>query len=198
MEDRTATGEHERLSAWFAGATPSPVESMATWRLAPDCPRRLATGITFDVVLARSSLIELSYNILRRYGQTVGPAIRFTSLPTAAVLVPAGTAARWSRLITDTSWSDRTAVPMPICLGRGHAVHIPGTTLLAQDAPVEWLEAPNGDLTIGDAPLLTAPVQLVRCLTEARSLLTPPGDGRNSPGRAVSVVRVALPAPQRT
>lgn len=195
METHTVTGEHERLSAWFAAATPAPADSMAAWRLAPDCPRRLPTGITFDVVLAHRSLVELAYDILRGYEQTVGPAIRFTNLTTAAVLVPPGTEARWPRLVTGSSWIERKAVP--ICLGRGHAVRIPGIAPLAQGGPVEWLESPGTELATGDAPLLTAPVQLVRCLAEARSLLAP-DDERTPLSGAVSAVRAVLRAPLRT
>ncbi|MFF8917420.1 hypothetical protein ACF08M_29955 [Streptomyces sp. NPDC015032] len=189
------TGEHDRLSAWFAAATPSPAESMSAWLHAPDFPRRLPTGITFDVVLAHCSLIELAYDILRRYEQTVGPAVRFTNLTTAAVLVPPGTADRWGKLITGVSWLEEKAVPT--CLGTGHAVRIPGITPSTQSVPVEWLEAPSTESAIGDAPLLTAPVQLVRCLAEARSLLAP-DDEWGPLSRAASAVRAVLQAPQRT
>jgi hypothetical protein len=195
METRIVTGEHQCLSAWFAAATPAPEESMSAWRLAPDYPRRLPTGVTFDVVLAHCSLVELAYDILRRYEQTVGPAVRFTNLTTAAVLVPPGTAVRWSKLVTGASWPDRKAVPT--CLGAGHAVRIPGLAPSAQGVPVEWLEAPNTESAIGDSPLLTAPVQLVRCLAEARSLLAP-DDERSPLSRAASAVRAVLRAPQRT
>lgn len=195
MDTCTVAGEPERLSEWFASATPSPAESMSAWRRTPNFPRRLPTGITFDVVLAPRPLIELAYDILFRYEQTVGPAVRFTNLTTAAVLVPSGTAARWGRLVAGDSWRNRSAVPT--CLGTGHAVRIPGLAPSAQGVPVEWLEAPSTDSAIGGAPLLTAPVQLVRCLAEARSLLTP-DDERSPLSRAVSAVRVVLRAPQRT
>ncbi|MER6723123.1 hypothetical protein [Streptomyces halstedii] len=111
METRTVTGEPERLSAWFAAATPSPTESMSSWRRTPNFPRRLPTGVAFDVVLAFRTLIELAYDILRRYAQTVGPAVRFTNLATAAVLAPPGTPDRWSNLFVGGSWLDRSAVP---------------------------------------------------------------------------------------
>ncbi|QUI32612.1 hypothetical protein H9W91_18415 [Streptomyces alfalfae] len=195
METCTVAGEHERLSAWFAAATPSPADSMSAWSLAPDFPRRLPTGVNFDVVLAHRALVELAYDILRRYEQTVGPAVRFTNLTTAAVLVPPGTTDRWSGLVAGSSWPDWKAVPT--CLGRGHAVRIPGIALLAQGIPVEWLEKPNTESVIGDAPLLTSPAQLVRCLAEARSLLAPE-DERSPLTRAVSAVRAVLRAPQRT
>lgn len=195
METCTVTGEPERLSAWFAAATPSPAESMSAWRRTPNFPRRLPTGITFDVVLAPRTAVELAYDILRRYEQTVGPAVRFTNLTTAAILVPPGTAARWGNLVVGASWLDRSAVPT--CLGIGHAVRIPGLAPSAQGVPVEWLEAPSAESTVGDTPLLTAPVQLVRCLAEARSLLTPE-DEQSPLSRAVAAVRAVLRAPQRT
>lgn len=195
MESCTVTGESERVSAWFAATPPSPVESMTAWRRTPGFPRRLPTGITFDVVLAHRALVELSYDILRRYEQTVGPAVRFTNLTAAAVLVPPGTAARWGKLIAGASWLDRCAVPM--CLGAGHSVRIPGLAPSGQDVPVEWLEVPSTESAIGDAPLLTAPVQLVRCLSEARFLLAP-DDGRSPFSRAVSAVRSVLRALRRT
>ncbi|MFF7705440.1 hypothetical protein [Streptomyces lydicus] len=195
METRIATGENERLSTWFAAATSSPDVSMAAWGLTPKSPRRLSTGITFDVVLAERPLVELTHEILRRYEQTVGPAIRFTNLITAAVLVPPGTAARWSDLVANSTWPDHKAVP--ICLGRGHAVRIPGLLPVASGSPVEWLEEPGNESAVGEAPLLTSPVQLVRCLAEARSLLSP--DTERSPlSRAVSAVRAVLRTPQRT
>ncbi|MFH8407611.1 hypothetical protein ACH4FX_22875 [Streptomyces sp. NPDC018019] len=196
METRTATGEreHERLSAWFATATPAPVEALTAWRLNSRYPRRLSTGITFDVVLADRSLVELSYKILRRYEQTLGPALRFTNLTTAAVLVPPGTAARWSGLVSGSSWTNRR---IPVCLGWGHAIRIPGTSPPPQGVSVEWLQAPSTESAIGGAPLLTSPVPLVRCLAEARSILYP--DEQRSPlGRAVSAVRAVLRSPQRT
>ncbi|MDJ0466045.1 hypothetical protein [Streptomyces sp. H27-C3] len=193
MDTCTVTGEPERLSAWFAAATPSPAESMNAWLRTPDFPRRLPTGINFDVVLAPLTLIELAYDILRRYEQTVGPAVRFTNLTTAAVLVPPGTAARWGSLVAGASWYDA----VPTCLGTGHAVRIPGLAPSAPGVPVAWLEAPSAESVVGDAPLLTAPVQLVRCLAEARSLLTP-DDERSPLSRAVSAVRAVLRSPQRT
>ncbi|MFJ9112611.1 hypothetical protein [Streptomyces sp. NPDC102283] len=52
METCTTTSEPELMSAWFAASTPSPEESLTVWRRTPDFPRRLPTGITFDVVLA--------------------------------------------------------------------------------------------------------------------------------------------------
>ncbi|MCX4501184.1 hypothetical protein AB0G82_17280 [Streptomyces anulatus] len=194
METCTVASEPDRMSAWFAASTPSPEESMTAWRRTPDFPRRLPTGITFDVVLAPPALVEMAYRILRQYEQTVGPAVRFTNLATAAVLVPPGTAARWGNLVAGASWPDRSAVPA--CLGAGHAVRIPGLAPSAQGVPVDWLEAPSAESAIGDAPLLTAPVQLVRCLAEARSLLTP-GDVRSPISRAASAVRAVLLAPQR-
>ncbi|MFJ2110919.1 MULTISPECIES: hypothetical protein [unclassified Streptomyces] len=73
METHTVTGEHERLSTWFATAAPAPTDALATWRLTPHYPRRLSTDITFDVVLADHSLVELSYKILHRYEQNLKP-----------------------------------------------------------------------------------------------------------------------------
>lgn len=110
METCTTTSEPEFMSAWFAASTPSPEESLAIWRRTPDFPRRLPTGITFGVVLAAPDLVEMTYGILRQYEQTVGPAVRFTNLATAAVLVPPGTAARWGNLVAGASWLDRNAV----------------------------------------------------------------------------------------
>jgi hypothetical protein len=196
METCTVTGDNESLSAWFAKAASSLAESIAAWQLTPGFPRHLSTGITFDVVLADRSLVELSYEILRRYEQTVGPAVRFTNLTTAAVLVPAGTQARWNRLSTGSSWPDWKAVPT--CLGRGHAMRIPGIAPLEPGVPMEWLKAPSTESAIGDAPLLTSPVPLVRCLAEARSILTPDDDERSPLSRAVSAVRAILRTPQRT
>ncbi|MGY5131951.1 hypothetical protein ACWGJW_05995 [Streptomyces nigrescens] len=194
METCTATGEHERLSAWFAAATSSPAASMAAWRLTPHSPRRLSIGITFDVVLAERTLVELTYEILRRYEQTLGPAIRFTNLTTVAVLVPPGTATRWSGLVASARWSDHKA--LPICIGRDHAVRIPGISPAASGVLVEWLQAPSADSAIGGAPLLTSPAPLVRCLAEARSLLA--ADDERSPlNRAVSAVRAVIRSPQR-
>ncbi|MFE7114551.1 hypothetical protein ACFU99_03905 [Streptomyces sp. NPDC057654] len=195
METHTVTGEHRSLSAWFAAATPSPADALTTWRLAPQHPRRLATGIIFDVVLADRALVELAYEILHRYQQTLGPAIRFTNLTTAAVLVPAGTQVRWARLMANSSWPER--IVAPVCLGRDHALRIPGLLPLESNMQVEWLEAPNIESAIGDAPFLTSPAQLVRCLAEARSLLTP-DDERSTLSRAVSAVRAVLHTPQRT
>lgn len=194
METCTATGEHERLSAWFAAATSSPAVSMAAWRLTPDYPRRLSTGITFDVVLAERPLAELTYEILRRYEQTLGPAVRFTNLTTAAVLVPLGTAARWSGLVANSTWPDHEAIPT--CIGRDHAIHVPGISPRDSGTRVEWLEAPSTETAIGSAPLLTSPVPLVRCLAEARSLLAP-DDERRPLSRAVSAVRAVIRSPQR-
>ncbi|MFI7095406.1 hypothetical protein [Streptomyces lydicus] len=194
METCTATGEHERLSAWFAAATSSPAASMAAWRLTPHIPRQLSIGITFDVVLAERSLVELTYEILRQYEQTLGPAIRFTNLSTVAVLVPPGTAARWSGLVANATWSSHKA--LPICIGRDHTVRIPGISPAASGVLVEWLQAPSTDSAIGGAPLLTSPAPLVRCLAEARSLLAP-DDERSPLGRAVSAVRAVIRSTQR-
>jgi hypothetical protein len=168
---------------------------MSDWRRAPHYPRRLSTGITFDIVLAPSSLVGLAYNVLNRYEQTVGPAVRFTNLNTAAVLVPLGTAARWRHLVTSASGLDGQAVPT--CLGTGHAVRIPGIVPSGHDVPVEWLKPPSVDAVVGGAPLLTAPVQLVRCLAEARSLLAL-NDQRIPLNEAASAIQAVLHPSQRT
>ncbi|MGI5260899.1 hypothetical protein [Streptomyces angustmyceticus] len=194
METCTAAGEHERLSAWFAAATSSPGESIAAWRLSPHKPRRIPTGITFDIVLAERALGERTYEILRQYEQTLGPAIRFTNLTTVAILVPPGTAARWSGLVANSTWSDHNS--LPICIGRDHAIRIPAISPDASGVLVEWLQAPSTESAIGGAPLLTSPAPLVRCLAEARSLLTPDAE-RGPLSRALSGVRAVIRSTQR-
>ncbi|MFI2790867.1 hypothetical protein ACH5A0_34425, partial [Kitasatospora sp. NPDC018614] len=83
--------ESTALSVWFSTATPCPDTAASLWQENPHLPRRLECGVTFDVVLADRQLIEAAYRLLAQYEQPLGPAVRFTSLRSAAVLVPNGT-----------------------------------------------------------------------------------------------------------
>ncbi|MEU9270033.1 hypothetical protein AB0E04_31900 [Streptomyces sp. NPDC048251] len=192
METRERA-EAEALSAWFAAATPDPEAAVSLWRKNPHLPRRLPCGVAFDIVMADRSLIARAYRLLTEYEQPLGPAVRFTSLRSAAVLVPAGTALRWNGLMATAQWPQGRR--RPVCLGTGHVILVPAlrsTGLLAQ-----WLELPDADQVIGGSPLLTSPVPLARCIAEARALLRPPQ-------RPTSVLTTAsafsslLHTPQRT
>jgi hypothetical protein len=195
METRTENGESERLSAWFAAAAPEPAHAVGLWRLNPHLPRRLLSGITFDVVLADRPLVELAYRILRRYQQPLGPAVLFAGLSSAAVLVPHGTEARWSDLVANSSWPERLS--RPICLGRGHTIQVPALSPRLADVAARWLEQPDENLATGRGPLLTSPAPLARCLAEACTLLAT-GTELTSLRRAVPAGQSALRASQRT
>ncbi|MET7573374.1 hypothetical protein ABZT04_33490 [Streptomyces sp. NPDC005492] len=184
--------EAEALSAWFATATPKPETAVSLWRENPHLPRRLKCGVTFDVVMADRSLIKKAYGLLAQYEQPLGPAVLFTSLRSAAVLVPVGTALRWNGLMATAQWPERR--PRPACLSDGHMIIVPAPRpagLLAQ-----WLEPPDDEQAIGGTPLLTSPVPLARCITEAQALLGP--TERTPLRRTVSAVRSLLHSPQRT
>ncbi|MDT3395241.1 hypothetical protein RKE29_01010 [Streptomyces sp. B1866] len=182
METRTEIGESERLSAWLATATTEPAAAVDLWRRNPNRPRCLLSGIAFDAVLADRRLVELAYDILRRYGQPLGPAVLGAHRGFAAVLVPYGTEPRWNDLMATVRWAERLS--RPTCLGRGQAVQVPPLSLGRADTVVRWLEAPDDDLPMGSGPLLTSPAPLARCLAEARSLL-PLTTERTTSGRTV-------------
>ncbi|QOV40180.1 hypothetical protein IM697_18330 [Streptomyces ferrugineus] len=191
METREVA-EVEALSAWFATATPDPDLAVSLWRENAHLPRRLQCGMAFDIVMADRSLISTAYRLLAQYEQPLGPAVLFTSLRSAAVLVPVGTALRWNSLMATAQWPERR--PRPACLSAGHVILVPAPRpagLLAQ-----WLEPPDDEQAIGGAPLLTSPVPLARCITEAQALLGPPE--RTPLRRTVSAVRSLLHSPQRT
>ncbi|MGW1815351.1 hypothetical protein ACWCQM_17560 [Streptomyces sp. NPDC002125] len=150
--------------------------------------------MTFDVVLADRQLIEAAYRLLIQYEQPLGPAVRFTSLRSAAVLVPSGTVESWSSLVAASQWP--SGLPRPTCLGKGHAILVPAPTPRSATGVAQWLVPPDDDQAIGGAPLLTSPAPLARCLAEALSLHAP---AERAPlRRAVAVVRSALPSPRRS
>ncbi|MEU0942298.1 hypothetical protein ABZ379_05795 [Streptomyces canus] len=186
--------EHELVSAWLSAATGHPETATTLWRENPHLPRRLRCGLTFDIVLADRSLIEAAYRLLDQYEQPLGPAVVFTNLRSAAVLVPRGTGAGWSGLMAASQWPARS--PRPACLGEGHAIRVPALAPRPTSGFVRWLVSPDGEQSVGGTPLLTSPAPLARCLSEAGALLAPPEPTPLS--RAVSAVRSVLPSPKRT
>ncbi|GAA1004161.1 hypothetical protein QEP66_16735 [Streptomyces sp. LB8] len=136
METREIA-ESAPMSAWFSAATPYPDTSVSLWRNNPHLPRRLACGVTFGIVPAGRSLIESAYRLLARYEQPLGPAVTFTNIRSAAVLVPRGTSGRWPGLMTAAQWPER--VSQPACLGRGHATLIPALAPRPTAGLVRWL-----------------------------------------------------------
>ncbi|MCZ0975911.1 hypothetical protein O1L55_40930 [Streptomyces albulus] len=193
METRTEIGEGANLSSWLAAATHDATTSIDLWHQNPHLPRRILSGITFDIVLAKQRLVELAYEILHRYEQPLGPAVAFANLSYAAVLVPRGTDGRWKALMATSHWSQHP--PRPTCLGPGHAIRVPALLPQPGDTTTRWLKPPDEDLSIGRAPLLTSPAPLARCLTEARILLAPDTEPTTL-RRAVSAVRSALRSPR--
>jgi hypothetical protein len=185
--------ETEALSAWFATATPHPRTAINVWRENPHRPRRLQCGVAFDVVMADRNLIGTAYQLLAEYEQPLGPAVLFTNLRFAVVLVPLGTAPRWHDLMAAAQWPERR--PRPVCLSGGHVILVPAPQpagLLAR-----WLEPPDDEQAIGGTPLLTSPVPLARCLMEAEALLGP-AERTTALRRTVSAVRSLLHPAQRT
>ncbi|GGL61653.1 hypothetical protein GCM10010129_01530 [Streptomyces fumigatiscleroticus] len=170
METR-GFAESERLSAWFAAATPHAATATAEWCAKPHLPRRLHCGVTFDVVVADRHLVGEAYRLLALYQQPLGPAVAFAGRRFAAVLVPPATQQRWSQLMATTPWPSR--FPEPVCLGAGHTIRIPAPAARSAGTAVRWLEPPDEEQAIGGTPLLTGPAQLARCLTEAGNLLAP-------------------------
>ncbi|MEU9167668.1 hypothetical protein AB0D34_07695 [Streptomyces sp. NPDC048420] len=186
--------EHEIVSAWFSVATGHPETATGVWHENPHLPRRLGCGMTFDIVLTDRCLIEAAYRLLDQYEQPLGPAVVFTNLRSAAVLVPRGTGEVWYSLMAASQWPDR--LPRPACLGEGHAILVPALAPRPTSGIVRWLVPPDGEQSVGGTPLLTSPAPLARCLSEACALLAPPE--RTPLSRAVSAVRSVLPSPKRT
>lgn len=168
--------EHEIVSAWLSAATGHPETATALWHENPHLPRRLGCGKAFDIVLADRSLVEATYRLLDQYEQPLGPAVVFTSLRSAAVLVPRGTEAVWYGLMAASQWPDR--LPRPACLGEGHAILVPALVPWPTSRTVRWLVPPDGQQSVGGTPLLTSPAPLARCLSEAGTLLTPPASAQ--------------------
>jgi hypothetical protein len=191
METREVA-EAEALSAWFAAATPDPGTSISRWRENPHLPRRLQCGVTFDIVMADRSLISAAYRLLTEYEQPLGPAVQFTNLRFAAVLVPVRTTARWHRLMATAQWPERR--PRPVCLSVGHMILVPAPGTAGH--LTQWLEPPDAEQLIDGTPPLTSPAPLARCITEAQALLGP--TRRLSLRRTVSAVRSLLHTHQRT
>jgi hypothetical protein len=159
----------------------------------PGLPRRLQCGVAFDVVMADRYLISTAYRLLAEYEQPLGPAVLFSCLRSAVVLVPLGTAPRWNGLMATAQWPERR--PRPVCLSGGYVILVPApepAALLAQ-----WLEPPDDEQAIGGTPLLTSPVPLARCLMEAQALLSLT-ERNTALRRTVSTVRSFLHSPQRT
>ncbi len=186
--------ESTALSVWFSTATPCPDTAASWWQENPHLPRRLKCGVTFDVVMADRQLIEAAYRLLDQYEQPLGPAVRFTSLRSAAVLVPSGTVESWSSLVAASQWP--SGLPRPACLGLGHAILVPAPAPRLATGVAQWLVPPDEEQAIGGAPLLTSPAPLARCLAEALTLHAP---AEQTPlRRAVAVVRSALPSSRRS
>ncbi|WP_414169176.1 hypothetical protein ACMATS_25240 [Streptoverticillium reticulum] len=200
METRSSPQvESHGLTSWLAKAAPHPDTAATAWTLNPALPRRLRTGVTFDVVLAERPLVEAAYRILERYEQPLGPALVFPPLRLGVILVPCGTSTRWSELVSTPEWGPHTR--RPACLGRNHMIQVPASAPTATSTS-RWLQPPDDDLTPGLAPFLTAPVQLVRCLAEASRLVRPQSD-RPAPAsslrkKAAVVARTVLLTPRRT
>ncbi|MFE1856269.1 hypothetical protein [Streptomyces sp. NPDC059489] len=186
--------EEATLSAWFAAATPDPDTAVNLWREYPHRARRLWCGVTFDIVMADRSLIAVAYRLLAKYEQPLGPAVQFTSLRSAAVLVPAGTAQKWQGLMATAQWPERR--PRPVCLSTGHRIIVPAP--LPAGWLVQWLEPPDVEQGIGGIPLLTSPAPLARCITEAKALLGPPPRPPLRRTVSASSFRSLLHSPQRT
>jgi hypothetical protein len=195
METREIA-ESDALSAWFAAAAPCPDTAARLWQENPHLPRCLRCGITFDVVFAERRLLKPAYGLLARYDQPLGPAVLFTKVSSAAVLVPRGTSERWNGLMANVRWPAR--LPRPRCVGSDNVLLIPAPR--PSGLRVRWLVAPDEEQAIGGAPLLTSSAPLARCLTEACALLA--SARRPAPRtplrRAASLVRSVLPSPQRT
>ncbi|MGC4916352.1 hypothetical protein [Streptomyces albogriseolus] len=185
--------ESTALSVWFSMATPCPDTSASKWQENPHLPRRLTCGVTFDVVLADRLLIEAAYRLLAQYEQPLGPAVKFTSLRSAAVLVPSGTVESWSSLMAASQWPG--GFPRPACLGKGHAILVPAPAARLATGVAQWLVRPDDEQVIGGAPLLTSPSPLARCLAEVLTLHAPAE--RTPLRRAVAVVKSALPSSRR-
>ncbi|MFF4448213.1 hypothetical protein [Streptomyces sp. NPDC001502] len=190
---RTRAGTRDHLATWLAEATRQPDTSLERWSRHPLLLRRLRTGVTFDAVLADRTLVVTAISILRSYGQPVGPAIAYPFLGSAAVLVPCGTASRWSEVTAH--WPERA--PRPLCLGQGHTLQVPAPLPQRGCLPAQWLEPPDPGQMIGDGPLLTSPPALARCLAEARAVLTAEGEPRPL-RRVAGTVRAALSTPKGT
>lgn len=118
------------------------------------------------------------------------------SCRTSEILVPLGAADRWQPVMATSRWPDR--FPRPKCLGRRgeHKIQVPAPSP-RPDATTRWLEPPADDLLPGRGSLFTSPAPLVRCLTEACTILAPEAE-RTPLRRAVSAVRSVLRSPQRT
>ncbi|WP_274036413.1 hypothetical protein [Streptomyces sp. MMBL 11-1] len=181
--------ESTALSVWFSTATACPSTAIRQWQASPHAPRRLKCGVTFDVVLVDRRLVKAAFRLLDQYEQPLGPAVRFTSLSSAAVLVPSGTVGRWGRLVAASQWPGRLA--RPVCLGEGHALVVPAPAPLAATGVARWLFPPDEEQTIGGVPLLTSPGPLARCLAEALTSHAPVE--RTPLRRAVAAVKSALP-----
>lgn len=162
--------EAKALSAWLAAATPDPSVASDQWLKDLHLPRLLACGSTFDVVLADRPLIETAYQLLAQYEQPLGPAVTFTNLRSAAVLVPCGTGKRWNGLVAASQWPE--GVLRPACLSTGHTILVPALAPRPTDGS-QWLVAPDYEQAIGGTPPLTSPAPLARCLAEACSARTP-------------------------
>lgn len=185
--------ESAALSVWFSAAAPCPAAATALWQTNPHLPRRLECGVTFDIVLADRQLIEAAFRLLAQYEQPLGPAVRFTSLRSAAVLVPCGTSGSWNSLIAASQWPGRLF--RPACLGQGHAILVPAPAPRSGAGVARWLVPPDDEQVIGGTPLLTSPAPLARCLAEALALRAPLE--RSPLGRAVTAVKSVLPSPRR-
>ncbi|CAM5312681.1 hypothetical protein [Streptomyces abikoensis] len=159
--------EDSVASSWLAQAAVDPRAAPSVWAMNPTQPRRLLCGVLFDVVLCRQPLAEIAYRFLDLYEQPVGPAVVIPALITAAVFVPAGTEDRWPVLMESAQWPP--SAPRPTCLGRQHAIRVPPLSRASASA-AQWLEPP--EVEEGFPPYLTGPVQLARCLVEARELLS--------------------------
>ncbi|MET9731993.1 hypothetical protein ABZZ79_15470 [Streptomyces sp. NPDC006458] len=94
-----------------------------------------------------------------------------------------------------SAWPER--VPRPTCLGPGNAILVPALAPRPTAGLARWLVPPDDEQTIGGTPLLTSPVQLARCLSEARTALTRPAEPTPL-SRAMSAVMSVLPSHGRT
>ncbi|MDT0307657.1 hypothetical protein RM780_11870 [Streptomyces sp. DSM 44917] len=160
----TALREDDALGTWLARAAPAAGASKR-WPDEPAASRRLRCGVIFDAVVCAQPLIEVAYWLLEGYEQQLGPAVAYPAHRVGAILVPIGIEERWQELVTASEWPARQ--PRPLCLGSPHTIEVP-PAVPDPAAGARWLRDP--EVSLVSPPVLTSPVQLARCLTEALSL----------------------------
>lgn len=142
---------------WLLRAEPVPGSALAEWAGTPDRAAELVVGRVWDVVQAPVELALEALDVLR-YREPVGPALLCVPDSVVSILVPAGSAARWTALGPQP--------PGVAAVGGGRRLRVPVPR--QSYGPLHWLIPPDGSGRLTDLLRLHSALRRARTTTVRR------------------------------